>query len=148
MCCVLCPEARLESSTKEGRINRLTREESLHTGCLDWGPDCSVNSQQNRIKIQYGSSLRKRGLATCDLSKPPRVTKTVTEKTGICLVWTWMLGPEENLVISRPYPKPFQREGWAFALLTHDWLILYCRSKVFLNLPATSKKPQTFKIKD
>lgn len=32
------------------------------------------------------------------------------------------VGAEENLPISQPHPKPL-RDGWAFALLTQDWLI-------------------------
>lgn len=63
---------------------------------------------------------KKEVLATCDLMKPPRVTKMVMLKMRTCLVWTRMSGAEENLIISTPYPKPLQREGWAFALLTHD----------------------------
>lgn len=43
-------------------------------------------------------------MATCDLIKPPRViVKVVMLGMRMYLVWTWMLGDEENLGISRPY---------------------------------------------
>lgn len=84
--------------------------------------------------------MKKEVLATYDLLKSPRVVKMVTEDEdlhrghrcrGLRKIWA----------ISRPHPKSFQTESWAFALWVHDWMICNGDQRS-LSLQTASKKPQ------
>lgn len=56
------------------------------------------------------------------------------------------VGAEENLSISQPHPKPL-RDGWAFALLTQDWLIYIADQRSFSTFRLLPRNYRSLKIR-
>ena len=56
------------------------------------------------------------------------------------------VGAEENLPISQPHPKPL-RDGWAFALLTQDWLIYIADQRSFSTFRLLPRNYRSLKIR-